>query len=168
MWKWHPENVRRSTWETLVHSVRETVKLADRHEVTLAFEPERNNVVNSVARARMLSTRWIPPWLKVVLDPANLMGVKDRPLLPEVLDEAREWLGPDVVLVHAKIPPHVKLGDQFAEIRGYLERHDGEDLSSRAILTDRAMRMKQEGVEPPGGAESGPRRSAPILVDAPV
>ncbi len=32
----------------LVESMREAVKIADRHEVTLAFEPEINNVVNSV------------------------------------------------------------------------------------------------------------------------
>ena len=48
MWKWHPENVRESTWDAWSRSMREAVKIADRHEVTLAFEPEINNVVNSV------------------------------------------------------------------------------------------------------------------------
>ena len=49
MWKWHPETCGRSTWETLVEircARRSTI--ADRHEVTLAFEPEMHNVVNSV------------------------------------------------------------------------------------------------------------------------
>ena len=48
MWKWHPQNVRRTAWETLVKSMRQAAKIADRHEVTIAFEPEMHNVVNSV------------------------------------------------------------------------------------------------------------------------
>ena len=48
MWKWHPGNVRKSTWDRLVETMRSAVAIADRHEVTLAFEPEINNVVSSV------------------------------------------------------------------------------------------------------------------------
>ena len=54
MWKWHPENSRKSTWERLIETMRAAVAIADRHEVTLAFEPEINNVVSSVMRARRL------------------------------------------------------------------------------------------------------------------
>ena len=57
MWKWHPENVRESTWDDLVESMSEAVKIADRHEVTLAFEPEINNVVNSVAQGAEAARR---------------------------------------------------------------------------------------------------------------
>jgi sugar phosphate isomerase/epimerase len=46
MWNRHPENVRRATWDTLVKSMRQAVKIADQHEVTLAFEPELNTVVS--------------------------------------------------------------------------------------------------------------------------
>jgi sugar phosphate isomerase/epimerase len=104
MWTWHPENVRRVSWDALVRSLRSAVKMADRHEVTLAFEPERHNVVNSVARARMLLDQIGSPWLKVVIDPANLMRASDFPRLAEVLDEAFDWLGSDIVLAHAKDP----------------------------------------------------------------
>lgn len=104
MWKWHPENVRRSAWDSLVASMREAVRIADRHEVILAFEPERHNVVNSVARARMLLDTIGSPWLKVVLDPANLMREGELDRCEEMLDEAFDWLGPEIVLVHAKPP----------------------------------------------------------------
>lgn len=103
-WKWHPENVRRTTWESLATAIRQAVEIADRHEVTLAFEPERNNVVNSVAKARRLLDEIASPWLKVVIDPANLMGPDDFPRSGEILDEAFDWLGPDIVLAHAKNP----------------------------------------------------------------
>jgi sugar phosphate isomerase/epimerase len=62
MWGWHPDNGKRATWNDLVDNVREAVKIADRHEVTLAFEPEINNVVDSVIKARRLldeiDSRW--------------------------------------------------------------------------------------------------------------
>ncbi len=104
MWRWHPENVRRAAWEHLVGTIREAVKIADRHEVTLAFEPERNNVVNSVAKARMLLDEVGAPWLKVAIDPANLLTSAGRPHLEETLVETFDWLGPDIVLAHAKNP----------------------------------------------------------------
>ena len=82
MWKHHPDNVRRSTWETLLRSMSEAVKIADRHEVTLAFEPEIHNVVSSVMRARKLLDEIGSPWLKVVIDPTNLFRPGEvRPFL---------------------------------------------------------------------------------------
>ncbi len=129
MWKWHPENVRKSTWDTLVASMREAVKIADRNEVTLAFEPEHNNVVNSVARARMLLDEIDSPWLKVVIDPANLMRVDDIPRMSEVLDEAFDWLGPDIVLAHAKNPPGVRSHEEMTPVLEYLRRIDPGRLS---------------------------------------
>ncbi len=104
MWKGHPENMRRSAWDSLVASMREAVNIADRHEVILAFEPERHNVVNSVARARMLLDTIGSPWLKVVLDPANLVREGELDRCEEMLDEAFDWLGPEIVLAHAKPP----------------------------------------------------------------
>ena len=124
MWRWHPENVRRGTWEALVRAMRLALEIADRHEVTLAFEPERNNVVNSVPRARMLLDEIGSPWLKVVIDPANLMEADDRPRLPEILDEAFDWLGPHIVLAHAKNPPYAGIGEELDAILQWQERDD--------------------------------------------
>jgi pimeloyl-ACP methyl ester carboxylesterase len=93
--------------------VKEACKIADRHEVTLAFEPETNNVVNSVSKARRLLDEVASPWLKVVIDPANLLipsrGGDIRAIsritnVVEVLNETFDWLGPDIVLAHAKEP----------------------------------------------------------------
>jgi sugar phosphate isomerase/epimerase len=102
MWKWNPANLSRSSWDDLLHSMKEAVKIADRHEVTLAFEPEINNVVNSVMRARKLLDEVGSPWLKVVIDPANLVQPGQIGRTPEIFDEAFEWLGPDIALAHAK------------------------------------------------------------------
>jgi sugar phosphate isomerase/epimerase len=110
MWRWHPENIRRSSWSVLVESMRRAVKIADRHEVTLAFEPEMHNVVNSVCKARRLLDEIASPWLKVVIDPCNLPPPDGLERIPEFFDEAFDWLGPDLVLAHAKnLHPEFKI-----------------------------------------------------------
>jgi sugar phosphate isomerase/epimerase len=104
MWKQHPDNARKRTWERLLETVRAAVAIADRHEVTLAFEPEINNVVSSVMRARRLLDEVDSRWLKVVIDPANLLQPGEMGRLTEVLDEAFDWIGSEIVLAHAKEP----------------------------------------------------------------
>lgn len=125
MWKWHPDNVRRDTWNALRGSMCEAGMIADRHEVTLAFEPEVNNVVNSVARARMLLDEVDSPWLKVLIDPANLLRTGEFPRMTEVLDEAFDWLGPDIVLAHAKEPSMGLAPDETITVGDYLRRTGG-------------------------------------------
>ena len=39
-----------------------------------------------------------------MIDPANLLRPGDVRRLQEILDEAFDWLGPDIVLAHAKEP----------------------------------------------------------------
>jgi sugar phosphate isomerase/epimerase len=136
MWKWHPENVRRNTWEVLVSSMREAVQIADRNEVVLAFEPEINNVVNSVARARMLLDEIDSPWLKVVIDPANLMRAADFPRMEEILDEAFDWLGQDIVLAHAKDPTTGRSPEETITIREFLETNQGHTNVLALVLSE--------------------------------
>jgi sugar phosphate isomerase/epimerase len=123
MWKWSPENVRRGAWETLAQSVKHAVRIADRHEVTLAFEPEIHNIVCSAMRARRLLDEVGSPWLKVVIDPANLFRPGEVRPFSELLDEAFDWIGGDIVLAHAK-PPY--LGD-LPDQAGWLEDFFGKN-----------------------------------------
>lgn len=102
MWKWHGENVSRQTWTAMIERMRRIVEIADRYQVVMAFEPELSNVVNSVCKARRLLDEINSPWLKVVLDPANLIRPDDIPRQGEVIDEAFDWLGDDIALMHIK------------------------------------------------------------------
>ena len=73
-----------------------------RASVTLAFEPETGNVVDSAGKGRRLLEEMRSPRLKVVMDAANLFDARDpaRRLsrLEEILDEAFELLGAGVLL----------------------------------------------------------------------
>lgn len=141
MWKWHPENVRRSAWDSLVASIREAVQIADRHEVILAFEPERHNVVNSVARARMLLDTIGSPWLKVVLDPANLLRPGELERREEMMDEAFDWLGTEVVLVHAK-PPETGCSSDETMSQVECRRRDPASLLIKQYTIDELKKIK--------------------------
>jgi sugar phosphate isomerase/epimerase len=102
MWRWHPDNGSRSTWAILVHRLSDLARIASRYEVTLAFEPETNNVVDSCCKARRLLDEVGSPWVKVVLDPANLVRAHEAERQRGTLVEAIDWLGNDVALVHVK------------------------------------------------------------------
>jgi sugar phosphate isomerase/epimerase len=100
MWRAHPDNATPAAWRDMRASVAAAVEVAEAHGVTLAFEPEHSNVVGSAAAGRRLLDEIRSPRLRVVLDPANL--VEDVDTQGDVLREAFDLLGDDIVLAHAK------------------------------------------------------------------
>lgn len=70
--------------------------------MTLAFEPEVSNVVNTTRQGRRLLDEMQSPRLKVVMDVANLFQQGELARMPAVLAEAFDLLGDDIVLAHAK------------------------------------------------------------------
>jgi sugar phosphate isomerase/epimerase len=97
MWRRHPDyNGTPEAWRDMLESVAAALAVADAHNVTLGFEPEHNNVVDSAAAGRRLLEELRSTQLKVVIDPANLEPS------PDALREAFELLGDDLVLAHAK------------------------------------------------------------------
>ncbi len=102
MWRWHPENASVGAWHELVESLGAAVHMAEQCGVTLAFEPEVANVVDSAARARRLLDEIDSPRLRVVLDAANLFHAGELPRMAAILDEAVALLGRDIAIAHAK------------------------------------------------------------------
>jgi sugar phosphate isomerase/epimerase len=106
MWRRHQDNDTPEAWADLVVSMREAVSVAERSGITLAFEPEVNNVVDSAQKARRLIDEVGSPVLKVVMDPANIFHHGELPRMPEMLDEAFALLGSLIGLAHAKDLDH--------------------------------------------------------------
>ena len=106
MWRRHPDNETPEAWRDMLATVQEALSTAEEHGVTLAFEAEINNVVDSAKKGRRLLDKMRSPHLKVVMDAANLFDAEDpaRRLSrsEQILDEAFELLGDDIVIVHAK------------------------------------------------------------------
>jgi sugar phosphate isomerase/epimerase len=106
MWRRHPDNASPEAWRDLLATMQEALETAEEHGVTLAFEPEAANVVDSAEKGRRLLDEMRSPRLKVVMDAANLFDAGDpaRQLSrsEEILEGAFELLGGDLLLAHAK------------------------------------------------------------------
>jgi len=102
MWRRHPDNDTPEAWKDLLVSVTKSLTIADKHGLTLGIEPEAANVVDSVGKARLLLDELRSPRLQIVLDLANLCQRVEPRRMREVLDDALDRLGGDLVLAHAK------------------------------------------------------------------
>jgi sugar phosphate isomerase/epimerase len=106
MWRRHPDNDGPEAMADLVAVMRAAARTAEEHGVTLAFEPEVNNVASSPERARQLIDEVGSPAVKVVMDPANIFKGGQLPQMQDKLREAFRLLGHDVALAHAKDLDH--------------------------------------------------------------
>ena len=102
MWHWHPENASSQAWSDLLRAMEAALHIAEEEQVTLAFEPERANVVSTAAHGHALLVAMQSPRLKVVIDPANLIVPGDERQMSQVLDEVFDLLGEHIVIAHAK------------------------------------------------------------------
>ena len=102
MWRRHPNNDTPEAWADLVVSMRQAIEVAEEYQVTLAFEPEVANVVDSAIKARRIIDQIGSPYLKVVMDGANIFHTGELPRMREILDEAFALLGEDIAFAHAK------------------------------------------------------------------
>ncbi len=102
MWRAHPDNNLISAWKDLIISMEKALEIAEEYRVTLAFEPEVSNVVDTAQKACNLIDEMKSPYLKVVMDGANIFHKGELPKMREILDEAFDLLGNDIALAHAK------------------------------------------------------------------
>lgn len=101
-WAEHPDNTSPEAWADLRAELDWALAEAAFYDVVLAIEPEPGNVVRDAVAARTLLDEVGADHLKIVLDAANLIGVTGLDRQADIVAEAIELLGPDVVLAHAK------------------------------------------------------------------
>jgi sugar phosphate isomerase/epimerase len=101
-WRSHPDNQTHEAWQDLLGAMQEGLGIADAFNLTLAVEPEVSNVVDSAHKARKLLDELQSPRLKIIMDPANLFHAGELPRMQEILKEAFDLLGDDIIIAHAK------------------------------------------------------------------
>lgn len=121
MWRRHPENDSPEAWEDLVASMSEALQITEEYRVTLAFEPEVANVVDSASKARRLLDQMQSPYLKVIMDGANIFHKGELPRMREILDEAFVLLGEHIAIAHAKDLDHDGEAGHKAAGKGLLD-----------------------------------------------
>ncbi len=102
MWKKHPDNNSADSWNDLCNSMARALKIAEDYHLTLAIEPEISNVVDNAVKARRLLDEMKSPFLKIIMDGANLFRPGDANYMTDVLDRAFDLLANDIVIAHAK------------------------------------------------------------------
>lgn len=121
MWRRHPGNDAPDAWGDLLHVMEEALTLTEETGVTLAFEPEVSNVVDSARKGRLLLDTLRSPRLKVVMDGANIFHAGELPHMRAILTEAIDLLGPDIVIAHAKDLSHDGEAGNLAAGTGLLD-----------------------------------------------
>jgi sugar phosphate isomerase/epimerase len=106
MWRRHPGNDAPDAWEDLLRTMEEALELTEETGVTLAFEPEVSNTIDSARKARMLLDIMASPRLKVVMDGANIFHTGELPHMTRILEEAVDLLADDIAIAHAKDLDH--------------------------------------------------------------
>ena len=102
MWRRHPDNDTPAAWRDMADCIAQALQIAEVSDVTLAFEPEVANVIDSARKGRRLLDEMRSPRLKVVMDAANLFHAGELPRMSAILAEAFELLAGDLILAHAK------------------------------------------------------------------
>ncbi len=102
MWRKHPQNDSPEAWREMLGAMEELAKIAEEQDVTIAFEPEQANVVDSAQKARELLDALQSKHVKVLMDAANLLNLANLRQQDRVLRNAFDLLGEEIVVAHAK------------------------------------------------------------------
>ena len=102
MWRRHPENGSKVAWDLMIESLARLAAIAEARDVTLAFEPEVSNVIDTAKKAREAIDTVGSDRIKVCIDGANLFHAGELPRMTDILDEAFDLLGEDIAMAHAK------------------------------------------------------------------
>jgi sugar phosphate isomerase/epimerase len=91
-----------AAWRDLCDTMERALSVAETHDVTLAFEPEHANVVDSAQKGVRLIEEMGSSRLKVIFDAANLFETASPDERRRLVEEGIDLLGEHVVMAHAK------------------------------------------------------------------
>jgi sugar phosphate isomerase/epimerase len=101
-WAPYPPNRSPEAWGHLCRALRETLRVAEEHGVTLLLKPENTHVLAFVEDAVRLREEMAHPHLGFVMDPANFLVESAPQELSRNLEHLIEQLGPCAPVVHVK------------------------------------------------------------------
>ena len=101
-WRKHKDNSTPEAWRDMRVEMVKALTLAQIHGVTLGIEPELANIVSNAAQAKRLIDELKSPFLRVVLDPANLFEIETELKCRSIIAEAINELADHIAMVHAK------------------------------------------------------------------
>jgi sugar phosphate isomerase/epimerase len=141
MWRAHPQNDSPQAWRDLLTSLSSALESTEKFRLSLGIEPETANIISSAKKARRLLDEMKSPRLKIIFDAANLFHPGDLPRQCEILDEAFDLHGSDIIAAHAKdvleingAMKHVAAGKGSVDYDYYLAKLRDTGFSGPLIL----------------------------------
>lgn len=98
----HPDNQGEEAFQTVVASVRELVRDAERFGVFVCIEGVERYVISSPRRLKRLIDEIDSPNLQVIFDPVNLLSAANHQSQDALMSEAFGLVGERICIVHAK------------------------------------------------------------------
>ena len=102
MWRHHRDNALPEAWADLRRTLDQVLPAAEARGVTIAFEPEVVNVIDTAAKAQRLIEEVQSPNLRIVMDPANYFQPDMLADMDAVLDDIFQRVGSYIAFAHAK------------------------------------------------------------------
>ena len=102
MWRAHPDNALPEAWTDLRYTLDQVLPAAEARGVTVAFEPEVVNVIDTAEKAQRLIEEVRSPRLRLVMDPANYFHPDMLAEMDAVLDDIFQRVGGYIAFAHAK------------------------------------------------------------------
>lgn len=102
IWAGHPDNGSAAAWRDFRHELDFALDLASAAGIKLAVEPEPGNVIADAPAARRLLDEVGADNLGIILDAANLLTPEVLERQHQIMAQAADLLGGDILLAHAK------------------------------------------------------------------
>lgn len=102
MWQAHAQNETQEAFTILCEELSQILVYAEDKKVTLLLETEQANVINNAQKCRKLLDTMQSPYLKVIMDAANLFTPATFSQMERVLKEAFDLLAQHIRIAHAK------------------------------------------------------------------
>lgn len=104
LWTYHEDNGTYEAWADMLDSMKRATEIAEENGIVLALETEAANVVDTPEKARLLMDTVGSPYLKMIIDCANLFhaGKAKKENVQSIIAHAFEVFGKDIVIAHGK------------------------------------------------------------------
>jgi Sugar phosphate isomerases/epimerases len=101
-YKFEPANFSEEALDIFIQNLKIVVDYAENMGVIFAIEPVASHIVNNNKRVREVLDRIASSNLQVIFDPVNIMSMENYERQDEVIKEAFELYGKEIIAVHAK------------------------------------------------------------------
>jgi sugar phosphate isomerase/epimerase len=133
-----------------IQRMRPVVEEAEKLQTVIAIEPVYSHIVYDPQTARRALDMFASPYVKIILDPVNLLHPDNIDRRDEIIQSALDLLGPEIVAVHMK--DYAREGDRLRTLPYGLGEIDDTPVLRYIARTKPGIPFVLENTEPENAA----------------